>query len=47
MWFIIGILVLLWLLGIIFHIAVGVAWILLIVAAIIFVLDLLGGRRRV
>lgn len=46
MWFIIGVLVVLWLLGIIFHIAVWLAWILLIVAAVVLVWDLITGRRH-
>ncbi len=43
---IVGILVILWLLGFIGHIGGGLIHLLLVVAAIVFVYDLLVGRSR-
>ena len=44
---IIGILVVLWLLGIIVNIGGGFIHLLLVVALVVFIWDLLTGRRRV
>ncbi|SFE83127.1 lmo0937 family membrane protein [Fictibacillus sp. FJAT-27399] len=44
-WTIIGILIVLWLLGLIFKIAGGIIHILLIVAIVILVFKLIKGRR--
>lgn len=46
-WTIIGILLLLWLIGLIGGIGGGLIHILLVVAVIVFLWDLLVGRRRV
>ena len=46
-WTIIGILVLLWLIGLIGGIGGGLIHLLLVVAIIVFLWDLLVGRRRV
>lgn len=46
-WTIIGILVLLWLIGMIASIGGGFIHLLLVVAVIVFLWDLLVGRRRV
>jgi uncharacterized protein DUF5670 len=45
LWTIIGILVLLWLLGFSFHIGGGLIHLILVVALIVFVVNLLTGRR--
>jgi hypothetical protein len=45
LWTIVVILVILWLLGFSFHIAGGLVHILLIIALIVVVVNLLGGRR--
>jgi hypothetical protein len=47
LWTIIGILVLLWLVGLIANIGGGLIHLLLVVAIIVFLWDLLVGRRRV
>jgi hypothetical protein len=47
LWTIIGILVLLWLIGLIANIGGGLIHLLLVVAIIVFLWDLLVGRRRV
>jgi hypothetical protein len=47
LWTIIGLLVLLWLIGLLAHIGGGLIHLLLVVAVIVFVWDLLVGRRRV
>jgi K+-transporting ATPase A subunit len=44
-WTIIGILLLLWLVGVVAHIGGGIIYILLVVAAAVFIWDLLVGRR--
>jgi len=46
-WTIIGILVLLWLLGLIAGIGGGLIHLLLVVALVVFIWDMLVGRRRV
>lgn len=47
LWTIIGLLVLLWLIGLLANIGGGLIHLLLVVAVIVFVWDLLVGRRRV
>ena len=47
LWTIIVILLVLWLLGLIAHIGGGLIHILLVVALVIFVINLLTGRRTV
>lgn len=46
LWTIIGILVVLWLLGLIAHIGGGLIHLLLVVAVIVFLYDLIVGRRK-
>lgn len=46
-WTIIGILALLWLVGLIANIGGGLIHLLLVVAVVVFLWDLLVGRRRV
>lgn len=43
---IVGILLVLWLLGLIGHIGGGLVHLLLVVAAVVFLYDMLVGRRR-
>ena len=43
---IVGILLVLWLLGLIGHIGGGLIHLLLVVAAVVFLYDMLVGRRR-
>ena len=45
LWTIVVILVVLWILGLIFHIAGGLVWILLVVALIVLIFNLLSGSR--
>jgi K+-transporting ATPase A subunit len=47
LWTIIGVLVVLWLIGLLAHIGGGLIHLLIVVAVIVFVWDLLVGRRRV
>jgi K+-transporting ATPase A subunit len=47
LWTIIGILLLLWLVGLIGHIGGGIIHLLLVIAVIVFLWDLLVGRRRI
>jgi K+-transporting ATPase A subunit len=47
LWTIIGVLVLLWLIGLLAHIGGGLIHLLIVVAVIVFVWDLLVGRHRV
>jgi hypothetical protein len=47
LWTIIGILVVLWLLGFSFHVGAGLIHLLLVVAVIVFVVNLISGRRTV
>jgi hypothetical protein len=47
LWTIVGILVLLWLLGFIGHIGGAFIHLLLVVAVVVFVINLLTGRRAV
>lgn len=44
---IIAILVLLWLIGLIAHIGGGLIWLLLVIALVVFIWDMITGRRRV
>jgi K+-transporting ATPase A subunit len=46
-WTIIGILVLLWLIGLVANIGGGLIHLLLVVALVVFIWDMLVGRRRV
>jgi hypothetical protein len=46
LWTIIGILVVLWLLGLIAHIGGGLIHLLLVVAVIVFIYNLITGRRK-
>ena len=43
---IVAVLLVLWLLGFVLHIAGGLIHLLVVVALVIFVIDLLGGSRR-
>lgn len=45
MWFIIGLLVVLWILGLIGHVAGGLIHLLLVAAIILFIWHLVTGRR--
>ncbi|MFG6496100.1 lmo0937 family membrane protein [Fictibacillus sp. UD] len=45
LWTIIGILIVLWLLGVIFKVAGGIIHILLVIALIVFVLNFIKGRK--
>lgn len=45
LWTIVVILVVLWILGLIFHVAGGLVWILLVVALIVLIYNLVAGRR--
>lgn len=45
-WGIVAILIVLWLLGIGFHIAGSLIHLLLLIAVIVFIVDLVSGRRR-
>jgi hypothetical protein len=47
LWTIIGILVVLWLLGFLSHVGGGLIHLILVVAVIVFVVNLLSGRRLV
>jgi Family of unknown function (DUF5670) len=47
LWTIIGILVVLWLLGFLTHVGGGLIHLILVVAVIVFVVNLLTGRRSV
>jgi K+-transporting ATPase A subunit len=47
LWTIIGILAILWLVGLLAHIGGGLIHLLLVVAVVVFIWDLLVGRRRV
>ena len=45
LWTIVVVLVVLWLLGLIFHVAGGLVWILLVIAAIVLIYNLVAGSR--
>ncbi|RZT21242.1 MULTISPECIES: lmo0937 family membrane protein [Fictibacillus] len=45
LWTIIGILIVLWLLGVIFKVAGGIIHILLVIAVIVFLLNFFKGRK--
>jgi hypothetical protein len=47
LWTIVGVLVLLWLFGFMAHVGGGLIHLLLVVALIVFVANLLSGRRTV
>jgi hypothetical protein len=47
LWTVVGILVILWLLGLVANIGGGVIHLLLVVAVIVFIAQLLSGRRTV
>ena len=47
LWTLVGILVVLWLLGLVANIGGGLIHLLLVVAAVVFVAQLLTGRRRI
>ncbi len=47
LWTIIGILVLLWLLGVVAHVGGGLIHLVLVVAAVVFLFQLITGRRAV
>jgi hypothetical protein len=47
LWTIVGILLLLWLLGFAFHVGGGLIHALLVIALIVFVVQLITGRRAV
>ena len=47
LWTIVGILVILWLLGFSFHVGGGLIHLLLVIALVVFVANLLTGRRTV
>jgi Family of unknown function (DUF5670) len=47
LWTIIAVLVVLWLIGLIAHIGGGLIHLLLVVALVVFVINLLTGRRTV
>ena len=45
LWTIVAILLVLWLLGFSFHVAGGLIHLLLVVAVIVFIINMIGGRR--
>lgn len=45
-WAIVAVLMILWLLGVALHIAGSLIHLLLLVAVVVLIIDLLGGRRR-
>ena len=45
LWTVIGILVLLWILGFAFHVGGGLIHALLVIALIVFIVNLISGRR--
>ncbi len=45
LWTVVVILVVLWLLGLIFHIAGGLVWVLLVIALIVLIYNLFAGSR--
>jgi hypothetical protein len=47
LWTLIVLLLLFWLLGFAFDVAGGLIHVLLVIAAIVFLVSLIGGRRRV
>ena len=46
-WTIVGILVVLWLLGLVFRIGGGLIHVLLVIAVVVFLFNLITGRRAV
>jgi hypothetical protein len=47
LWTLIVLLLLFWVLGFAFDVAGGIIHVLLVIAAVLFLVNLLGGRRRV
>lgn len=47
LWTIIGLLLLFWVLGLVFHVAGGLIHLLLIIAAVVLVVKLISGRSRI
>jgi hypothetical protein len=47
LWTIVAILLILWLLGFSFHLAGGLVHVLLVVAIVVVIFNLLGGRRGI
>ena len=47
LWTLVGLILILWLLGFAFDIAGGIIHVLLVIAAVLFVVNLLSGRRTV
>lgn len=45
LWTIIGLLILFWILGLVFEVAGGLVHILLVIALIVFIFNMLTGRR--
>lgn len=45
LWTLIGLLILFWILGVIFEIASGLVHILLVIALIVFIFNMITGRR--
>ncbi|MBP3952843.1 lmo0937 family membrane protein [Bacillus suaedae] len=45
-WTIIGIIILLWILGVLFEIAGGLVHLLLVVALVVFIINMIRGRGR-
>ena len=46
LWTVVAILLILWLLGFSLHLAGGLIHILLVIAVVVFIINVLGGRRR-
>jgi hypothetical protein len=46
LWTTVAVLLILWLLGFSFHVAGGLVHILLVVALVVFIINMIGGRRR-
>jgi K+-transporting ATPase A subunit len=47
LWTVVGVLVVLWLLGFLGHVGGGLIHILLVVALVVFIMNMLSGRRAV
>ncbi|WP_142384078.1 lmo0937 family membrane protein [Neobacillus cucumis] len=46
LWTIIGLLLLFWIIGLVFHIAGGLIHLLLVVAVVVFIFKLISGRTK-
>jgi hypothetical protein len=46
LWTIVAILLILWLLGFSFNVAGGLIHVLLVIALVVFIINMIGGRRR-